>query len=229
MTQHSEIFNPAFDEILAHVSNACAKLGIDFYLAGAVARDYHLSKNSDYVPSRKTADIDIAVMVANENEFLELKKQLLNTGVFKEHAEPIKLIYKEAVEIDLLPFGEIEVDGTTTLTKPKVFVLEMPGFALLNEHAEEAIWNEKINARICTIEGLVLLKLVANNDRPERTKDLIDIQQIIKLYFEVFSDDVYEDHFDVMEKHNEKETDYIQQVSAYVIVFILLQNFNNTF
>lgn len=217
MTQHSNIFYPALEDVLTHVSKAAMAIGIDFYLAGAVARDYHLSKDSSYEPSRKTEDIDIAVMVATEEEFILLKQQLLATGFFEEHQEPIKLIYKSSIELDLLPFGDIEDAGVTTLMHPKAFTMDMPGFMLLNEHTENAAWSNNINVRVCSIEGIVLLKLIANNDKPQRTKDLIDIQQIIKLYFDVYSDDVYEMHFDVMELYDTNDRDYKQKICAHVI------------
>ena len=156
MTQNSDIFDPAFDEILMHVSKEASALDIDFYLAGAVARDYHLSKSGDYIPSRRTADIDIAVMVATEDEFCKLKDRLIETGHFEEHKEPIKLIYKKSIELDLLPFGAIEEAGITRLTKPKVFTLDMPGFALLNDTAEQVQWSDDVEARVCSIEGIVL-------------------------------------------------------------------------
>lgn len=217
MILNSKIYNPAFSEILEHVNREATILGIDFYLAGAVARDYHLNKSGDYTPSRRTEDIDIAVMVVHEEQFIQLKKRLTETKLFKEHTEPIKLIYKDTIELDLLPFGDIEKSGVTKLTKPKIFTLEMSGLALLNEHAEDAHWNEKLKARICSIEGLVLLKLIANDDRPQRTKDLIDIQLIIKLYFDSFSDDVYDMHFDLMSLYDTSDPEYIPKICAHVI------------
>lgn len=217
MTLNSKIYNPAFSEILEHVNREATILGINFYLAGAVARDYHLSKSGEYIPSRRTEDIDIAVMVANEEQFIQLKKRLVETKLFKEHTEPIKLIFKEALELDLLPFGDIEESGVTKLTKPKIFTLEMPGFTLLNEYTEEAKWNERLKAKVCSLEGLVLLKLFANHDRPQRTKDLIDIQLIIKLYFNLFSEEVYEIHFDLMNLYDTHDVAYISKICAHVI------------
>lgn len=218
MTTNYNIFNPAFDEILLHVSWASSILDIDFYLAGAVARDYHLSKDKDYRPSRRTADIDIAVMVSNEDEFCALKNKLIETGDFEQHTEPIKLIYKNSIELDLLPFGDIEKLGITYLTKPKSFILDVPGFSILNKSAQQISWNGKIKTKVCTLQGIVLLKLVAYDDRPQRTKDLLDIQLIIKLYFDTLSEDVYEHHFDLMSKYEPNNNkNYIQQVCAHVI------------
>lgn len=217
MPQHSNIFNPVLEDVLTYVSRAAIACEIDFYLAGAVARDYHLSKDSRYEPSRKTEDIDIAVMVATEEKFILLKQQLLATGFFEEQREPIKLIYKNSIELDLLPFGDIEDAGVTTLMHPKAFTMDMHGFMLLNDHTENAAWSNDINVRVCSIEGIVLLKLIANNDKPQRTKDLIDIQQIIKLYFDIYSDDVYEMHFDVMKLYDTNDRDYKQKICAHVI------------
>lgn len=217
MIPNDNIVNPLLKEILGHINVAALPLGIDFYVAGAVARDYHLSKMPDYIPSRRTEDIDVAVMVANEEEFIQLKKALINTALFKEHKEPIKLIYKDGIELDLLPFGEIEESGITRLTKPKTFTLDMPGFSLLNEFTEIVQWDEELQAKICAIEGIVLLKLIAYNDKPHRTKDLVDIQQIIKHYFDITSDEIYENHFDLMELYDTNDRDYMPKVCAHVI------------
>lgn len=204
-------------EILEHINKAAIPLGIDFYVAGAVARDFHLSKMRDYIPSRRTEDIDIAVMVASEDEFIALKTALVSTGSFEDHKEPIKLIYKGGIELDLLPFGEIEDAGITYLTKPKVFTLDMPGFSLLNDFVELASWDEALQTKVTPVEGLVLLKLIAHNDKPQRTKDLIDIQQIIKHYFDISSDDIYENHFDTMNFYDTNDRDYMPKVCAHVI------------
>ena len=218
MIPNDNIVNPLLKEILWYINEAAVPLGIDFYVAGAVARDYHLSKMPDYIPSRRTEDIDVAVMVANEEEFIQLKKALINTLLFKEHKEPIKLIYKDSIELDLLPFGDIEESGITRLTQPKIFTLDMPGFFLLNEFTELVQWNEEFKAKVCVLEGIVLLKLIAYNDKPQRTKDFIDIQQIIKHYFYITSDDIYEHHFDLLELYDENDLQgYIPKVCAHVI------------
>lgn len=217
MIPNDNIINPLLKEILGYINQAAVPLGIDFYIAGAVARDYHLSKMPDYIPSRRTEDIDVAVMVANEEEFIQLKKALINTSFFLEHKEPIKLIYKDAIELDLLPFGEIEESGITRLTHPKVFTLDMPGFSLLNDFTEIVQWDADLQAKICALEGIILLKLIAYNDKPQRTKDLADIQQIIKHYFDISSDDIYNNHFELMELYDTEDREYMPKVCAHVI------------
>jgi predicted nucleotidyltransferase len=218
LSQHYDIFNPAFDEILQQVNDACSKLNIDFYIAGAVARDYHLNKIDDYSPSRKTADIDIAVMVADEETYIKLKESLIASKKFIQHKEPIKLLFNNAIELDLLPFGDIENEGVTQLTKQTNFVLGVEGFGLLNNFTEKTPWNNKVEVRICSLEGIILLKLIANDERPQRTKDLADIQSIIKLYFDVESDVIYSENYDLLELYDVEDIKgYKSSICAHVI------------
>lgn len=217
MTLHSEIIHTTLIEVLNYVNREAKLLSIDFYIVGAIARDYHFMKLGDYIPSRRTADIDIAVMVSNETEYIALKKALVKTGYFEEMSEPIKLIYNNSIEIDLLPFGDIETNGITLLTQPKIFTLEMPGFSLVNNYVEKSILSDQLETNICSIVGLVLLKLIAQDDRPQRTKDNADIQQIIKHYFDIYTYDIYEEHFDLMEKYDTNDRYYLQKICAHVI------------
>src|SRR3954471_15750947 len=103
------IINTVVLEALAAFQPVLEQYNIDFYLVGAVARDIHLSSNPAWAPKRKTNDVDIAVMIADEGQFYDIKNALIQTGNFTAHeTETIKLFYKQAIEIDLMPFGEIE-------------------------------------------------------------------------------------------------------------------------
>lgn len=200
------------------MKSAAEELGIDFYLVGAIARDHHLSKSEHYKISRKTADIDIAVMVADEDEFHLLKQTLIAKGNFEEGEDPIQLIYANTAEIDLLPFGDIEVRGETHLTRPRAFVMDVPGFALLNSFTEQMVLSEKHTVRVCELEGIVILKLLAWDDRNERTKDILDINQIVDSYFNIESDTVFDEHNDVTGFYDPNELHhYTSKVSAHVI------------
>jgi predicted nucleotidyltransferase len=102
---------------------------------------------------------------------------LLDTGYFKGHnSEPIKLFYKEAIELDLLPFGGIQNEAyETTLHKPKLFVMDIPGFKEALMYTDEIVIDDKLKLNVCSLEGLVILKLFAFADRPDRIKDIVDI------------------------------------------------------
>jgi predicted nucleotidyltransferase len=92
-------------QMLTAFAHVLQQLDIDFFLVGAAARDIRLSADPGYTPKRATKDVDIAIMLASEKQFYQVKEALLATGDFTAHDElAIKLYYKQGVEIDLLPF-----------------------------------------------------------------------------------------------------------------------------
>jgi len=195
------------------------KFGIDFFIVGAVARDYFLSVDAEAVSKRKTDDVDIAIMLSNPKQFNELKEALLETGKFAANeTEHIKLYYKNAIELDLLPFGQIEnAESKVFLETPNAFRLNMPGFKEIYPFIQDVKLPDDLNLKICPIEGIIILKLLAYNDRPERTKDIDDIEHLIDSYFELCSADVYDEYFDIMELYDTKERRYLSLVSARVV------------
>ena len=214
----NEIINGVALEMLAELEEVLKKAGIDFYLVGAVARDIGLSAKPSFTPKRATKDVDVAVLLASEQQFYEVKHALLETGNFTAHkTESIKLYYKNAVELDLLPFGGIENEGRETrLEQPRLFVIDVPGFQEVFPDAERHILGQT-TLRVCSLEGLILLKLIANDDRPGRTKDITDIEHIISVYFELKDAEIYTEHLDVMDVYSTDDADYLSFISARVI------------
>lgn len=187
-------------------------------MVGAVARDIGLSANPKFAPKRATNDVDIAILLTTEQQFYEVKRALLETGIFTEHeTESIKLFFKDSVELDLLPFGGIEnTDREICLQQPRLFVLDVPGFKEVFSDIEEYSVGDT-TFMVCPLEGLILLKLIANDDRPSRTKDLSDIEHILSVYFELKDREVYTEYLDVMDIYSTEDIDYLTLVSARVI------------
>jgi predicted nucleotidyltransferase len=204
--------------MLKDMSGIFTEFGIDYYVVGAVARDIHLSADADASAIRKTNDVDLAIMINDEGQYNDLKAALIATGYFTAHpTEAIKLFYKEGIEVDLLPFGEIEQPNrNVTLTDPS-FVLNMPGFLEIYPFVDDIQIEKDFSIKVCTMEGIILLKLISNDDRPQRTKDLSDIEHIIKVYFDLYSGDIYEDYFDIMELYDTDQGDYLQLVCSRVV------------
>lgn len=195
------------------------RFGVDFYLVGAVARDYHLSAKPDLSSSRITDDVDIAVMLNDAGQFNKIKAAILDTGNFvADETEPIKLFYKGQLEIDLLPFGAIQAeDGHVFLQPPNLFTLDLPGFAEVYPFVESVAVDGDFSVKVCPVEGIVILKLIASYQDPSRTKDILDIGHMTSVYFELADQDIYEDHFDVMDSYDTAEAGYLTLVSARVI------------
>jgi predicted nucleotidyltransferase len=218
LAEHIEILHPSIVEMLKTMENVFKGFGVDFYLVGAVARDIHLSKGDELAAKRRTKDVDLAIMINNEEQFYAIRAALMATGEFTPHEiEAIKLFYKEGIEVDLLPFGNIENEyREIRLQKPKLFIMDMPGFLEVFPFAE-LITVEKLTLNVCPLEGLVILKLIANDDRPGRTKDVTDIEHFIEVYFDLNADEIYSDYPDILDLYDTNLNNYLLLVSARII------------
>jgi|GEM_PF-6110842 len=61
-------------EMLEAFGKVAGRLGIDFFLVGALARDLRLYENSSLASKRMTKDVDIAILLASEDQFYEVKE-----------------------------------------------------------------------------------------------------------------------------------------------------------
>lgn len=93
----------------------------------------------------------------------------------------------------------------------------MPGFREAYPFVTEVNLQSGQKLKVCSLEALVMLKLIAYGDKPSRTKDIADIDHIINNYFDLFQDNVYENHFDTMDMYDTKNQDYLALVGARVI------------
>lgn len=212
------ILAPIVSEMLMELQTVFSKFDIDFYLVGAVARDIHLSANEQLKSARGTKDIDLAITISDGGQYNQVKAALVDTGLFEaQETEAIKLIYKNSVEVDLIPFGDIEQPNRNVRLTDPTFVLSMPGFTEVYPFVKDFILESGQTIKVCTMEGIILLKLIANNDRPQRTKDITDIEHIIQIYFDLYDDDIYMVHYDILELYDTSEADYIQLVCARLI------------
>lgn len=217
--QNEIILDPNIITMLTEMEAVFRQFEIDYYLAGAFARDVQFQTKQPDSNFRKTDDVDLAVCISHEERYNEVMDALEATGSFvRDKKEIIKLHYKLGLEVDLIPFGEIEDENRDVkLTKPIAFTLQMPGFAEAAAFTEE-IKSGNLTLNTCPIEGLVMLKLISWDDRPQRTHDLTDIDNIIDAYFDWNSDEVYEFHNDIFNSYEGVEAAMWEKViSAHII------------
>lgn len=188
-------------EVFIELESVLKKLNINFYLIGAVARDIWISGVHKIKTPRFTKDLDLAVMVSSVQEYDNINNHLLNSGHFRSIKEnPCKLIFKDQYEIDLLPFGAIEKEETVELKGAVNITLSAAGFSLIYDTAIDVFQLEDHYFKVCTIPGIVILKLFAYFDRPEeRIKDILDISFILQNYYFMAIDDLMENHLDLIE------------------------------
>jgi len=219
MSGTNDFIHPAILELLIAAEKIFRQYNIEYYLVGALARDMHLSINSNFPPARRTKDVDIAVLISDEQQFHAIKHAMIDSGDFSLHeTEAIKLIYKHKIELDLMPFGGIENKFREALiSEPRLFVIDVPGFQEAYIDIEEFVLQNDVTLKVCSLEALILLKLIAYDDNPTRTKDIIDIGHILSVYFDLNDEKIYERHLDVMELYDTSNNDFLKQVSARIV------------
>jgi predicted nucleotidyltransferase len=192
---------PHISEMLTALEKGLNKYGIDFYLVGAVARDVWMTAINDIPPSRVTGDIDFAVFINDKNTYADLREYLINAeGFIPYKGNGFVLKWKNIIQIDLMPFGEIEAKpSNVTVEGTGLTSLNMPGFKeIYDSGLPEAELEEKHRFKFCTLPGIVLLKLIAFQERPEiRRDDIKDISKILKHFFDMYADEIYENHNDL--------------------------------
>lgn len=173
---------------------------IQYFLIGAQARDVHFYQQG-IKPSRGTRDIDFAVMMQDMTGYNELKEALNQKG-FENTKDPFRLNWSlgETV-IDLLPFGQIEEDYTVNFDE-RDLELSVLGYSELNEELQEFYLDEdkSVSIPVPPLHGIFLLKLLSWDDtKPDRNKDLKDLNQILSNYWSFVEDEAYEKHLDLFD------------------------------
>lgn len=207
-------------ELLQVVLPVLEAAGIDYFVVGAFARDVELlAKGHTDPPARKTKDLDLAVMVGSLEEYEALKETLAALPELEESAtEPYRFIFREAYDIDFLPFGAIADErGRVELKAKKTFILDMPGFDAVQPFTETIETEEGLRLKVSSLAGVILLKLIAWQDRPQRSKDIQDIDYILKNFMTLHWEEISLEPDDLFEIYQDETTVFEQCVSARYI------------
>lgn len=194
---------PDVTAMLAALERGLLLFGIDFYLVGAVARDVWMSGIHRIAPRRTTGDIDFAVFINEKGTYESLKNYLIETeGFHSIKGNDFVFIWQGKIEVDLLPFGAIEdEDGRVTTGGIGLTNISLQG---LTEVYEEGLLQLDLEGKhqfkCCTLPGIVLLKMIAWDDRPEiRRDDIKDISDILNHFFSMYDNEIWEHHNDLFE------------------------------
>lgn len=184
-------------KVFIQISETCKELEIDFFIIGAIARNiWYVSNNEN---SRGTKDIDFGVYISDIKKYNQLRAELKSKYGYKESIEnAFCLITQDDKQIDLLPFGEIEKEGQVIIEGKGLTKVNLDGFKEAFEFGvnEVEIGDEKYKA--CSIPGVMILKLIAYDDRPtRRIKDIVDINSICLNYPSLEADFIWGNHFDL--------------------------------
>lgn len=221
--------SPDIKELLRALERGFDKFGIDYYLVGAVARDVWMSGIHKLEPRRTTADIDFAVLINEKGGYEALKEFLIHSEGFQPSREnAFVLIWKDRTQVDLLPFGAIEdEEATVTIQGTGYTTIHVPGFSEIYEASlPEVEVGAELRFKLCTLPGIVVLKLLAWDDRPEvRRDDIKDISDILNHFFTMHDEEIWANHMDLFD--GEEFTDLLHtaaRVMGREIKKIVLRN-----
>ncbi|WP_313367731.1 nucleotidyl transferase AbiEii/AbiGii toxin family protein [Sphingobacterium mizutaii] len=194
--RHGELKN-IFD-ILERSFN---QLNIDFYLIGALARQVWYEKGN--MSFRTTKDVDYAVLVSNQDEYQRIRAYLIDTEKFTPYrGNAFVLIAPDGTQVDILPFGEIEDDGSVTVNGQGMTSIRVDGLIdVYNNGIEEVEFETGHSFKVATLPAIALLKFIAYDDRPEhRQKDATDISNLIVHFFTLNDEMIYQHHNDLFDE-----------------------------
>jgi predicted nucleotidyltransferase len=185
---------PELNQVIKEMQEASGLLDIPFFAIGALARNaWYVEHNQ---PVRGTRDIDFGVYVPSDRNYNLLREKLIEDFAYTATMEnSFCLISPHSIPVDLLPFGEIEEQGKILVEGKGMIDLKLDGLSAVfrNGLVRKDIGELSIN--LSSIPGVVLLKLIAFDDRPEhRLNDPGDISAILEHYPYIETDIIWEDY-----------------------------------
>ena len=175
------------------LETAFRKFGIYYYLIGANARDVALYK-AGKKPTRATGDIDFAVMLPDSPTYEALLQDLADNGFSpQKKQEGYRMHHRKTnTLIDLLPYGKIA--GNNLVQLPGTGIeLSVVGLAEVGEEIQEFEHPEGFSIPVTPAHGVVILKLISWGERPERTKDLKDIKDLLKAAWDLYEEELFQE------------------------------------
>lgn len=182
--------DPSTVELYDAVKKVANSLEIPFAVVGASARDIVMHHAFGAKVQRATLDVDFGIQLSDWEVFEEFKKILIEAR-FSETNIQHQLFSPSGMRVDIVPFGKIEDDEANISWPPSgEKVMNVLGFKEVCENAEIVRIREEppLDIPVASIEGIVLLKIVAWADRAVkemRQKDAKDICYLIKNYEDI--------------------------------------------
>jgi len=186
-------FSGNFIDFFESINQACSHFGVSYFVVGAFARDVILKnifgdKSSDLV----TRDIDIAIQLDTWENYHDFTAYLKTNCGFSPDKNAYTFISPKGVSTDMLPYGKIETERKLSFP-PFSRVINMLGFREVSDACLVVRLDDKIDIKISSVEGIIILKFIAWKDRkPEKVsgKHVRDIALIVNTYFEATAEEI---------------------------------------
>lgn len=196
--------DPVVISVLGEIHKVASRQQLPFFIVGAMARDLLLEFEHGFTSKRATADIDIAVAVENWSRFERFKEELLQTPDFYHGREAQRVIFRDKLPVDIVPFGGIAgANGHIAWPPDQSFKMSVAGFEECQRHSipVKVSVDPELVVQVVTLAGLAILKIVSWDDNPERRrKDAPDLFLILQNYLDAGNlDRLFEEAPDLIE------------------------------
>lgn len=196
----------AIADALQVVSTAAERLHLRWFVVGATARDLLLLFGYGIQTTRITYDVDLAVSVSSWNDYRALSNALEHhPNVSRAEAITYRFEFPQSVTVDIVPFGDIAIDGAIEWPPAGDRRMTVLGFQEASENTIDVHLPGSVTAPVVSLPGLILLKLLAWKERhnEKRRHDGPDIREILKTYTEAGNmDRLYDDAAELLEEHD---------------------------
>ncbi len=187
--------DPLLHRALSNVVAAANSIQIDYFIAGATARDIVLHGIFGYAPSRATRDIDTAIFIRSWDEFTHVRQALIEKGM-RETAHAHRFLEPETgLPLDIIPFGDI-ADSNGSIQWPPDYAVTMSVIGF-DEAYSAALWvaDGDLQFKVASLAGIALLKLIAWDEKgQERNKDAADFYTILDRYQTIHQDRLWDEY-----------------------------------
>lgn len=201
MTKTTMILKPRNDSpvegwiisVIRPIHEAAATLGFPIFIVGAMARIILMENVFGLARARATADIDFAVALANWEQFKNIKQHLITNSGFEESAGELQRLLiqvpglQHKARVDLIPFGEIEREGSIIAWPPDLQILmNVGGYADAFSSSVAVEIEPGFTVKIVSLPGLAILKIFAWSERGrDSAKDATDLATVLRGYYMV--------------------------------------------
>lgn len=175
------------EQAIRSLADCLRRNHIRFVLIGARVVEITIDlreTNSKGYGFRGTADVDFAVRVGSWPEYQQVLEKLLGCGFHMEKGAPEHRLFFGNVPVDIIPYGEDLLSGDTLVWPQSKHEMNMTGFGILFDLAEEQTIGKGILAPVPPVPVAVFCKILTFLDRGF-SRDLADAVYMLAHYEEV--------------------------------------------
>ncbi len=203
MPEHKALVDETTYALLARVAEAANALEVACMVTGAAGRLLLLERVYGLPSGRATEDVDFGVMVESWAQYQALVQRICQDLRFRQDPKQRqRLRFSEGSYLDLVPFGGVESTGHMIQWPPDgEFTMSVAGFREAYADSMRVLVNDELVVPVVSPVGLVLLKLVAWEERHPAypRKDAADIAYVLQHFGTLLTEEVlFDEYFDAV-------------------------------